>query len=171
MVVLTKWKVPQAAAEHALRRELEKMRSLRWRYLMWWLLLGGPTLYVVYRLDPSSLTRTAIGIAVCMAWLPLVVYISLRSGSSPTYELNEKGLLRRSSSHLYNWKQIQGYRFGDDPDLPGLRCFEFKAWSLYGSKWRIWHFDPSEVDESLLRSILEEHLPGKCLDNMPEGSD
>ena len=30
-------------------------------------------------------------------------------------------------------------------------------------------FNPSEVDESLLRSILEEHIPGKCLDNTSDG--
>lgn len=169
-----KWKMPKPVADWAFRRNMDTMRSLRWRYLTWWVLLGGVAMYLIYRLEPSRVPGFALVIVVAALVLPALLYLQLYMlfrTQGIFYALTDKGSLKRSDKTIvYGWKTIEGFWFYDFPDVPGIRCLAFEVRRL-GKRRREWYFDPSEVDESVLRSILEEHLPGKCLDNMPEGSD
>ena len=177
MAVLAEWTQPKSAAAIEARQAIEQIRPALRRYPLWWVALGIPTFYAIYRFEPDRFWLSTLSTCAVAAvlWLPL--YMMLKDClkiPQHKYRISDKGLVL-DRSFLYRWRYITAYRFTNYPQVGGLRCLEFLTSRRYrrwwSGRWQLWPFDPSEADEFLLRSILEEHLPGKCLDNMPEGSD
>ena len=127
--------------------------------------MGGIALFAVYRRNPDELGQVAILTAFAAAFLPtlLILTLLLARADRISYEFGEKGFLLRGgmNSHFYRWNDIEGFCICTYPELPGMRCVKFSIRVFGKTRQREVPFDPSEVDESVLRSILEEHLPGK----------
>lgn len=166
---MIKWKLPRRAADVELRRSWNQLKALRWHYLATWVILGGSKLYQVLQLHPHDLARTAAGIVAIAAVLPalgyLYLYLHIRF-IGVRYDINDSGLRRRSDrTVLYRWDNVDAFRFGDYPGVPGIRVMDFRVQRT--QKWRRWAFDPSEVKESAIRAIMENRLPGKHWDKKP----
>ena len=169
---MLEWIQPKADAEITARKEIEYTRAALRRYPFWWIVPGIPGLYFIYRLEPDRFWFSALGMGTLALFLFWPLHQTLRDLQrivQTRYQIGDKGL-GISGTLRCRWRLITSYRLVDHPSISGLRCLEYRTIFRYRGWWS-WSFDPSEVNESLLRSILEEHLPGKCLDNMPEGSD
>lgn len=169
MAAILKWKQPKAAVDRDVRRNLDLAKSMARRYVIWWVLLGGAALYIVYRLAPDMVLRVMlqmiVGALIFPAYIIALTVLSIKFDAA--FRIDERGLMRLGGrSFQYNWQDVKGYAIRDDPELLGVRILKFKT--RRSSKWRKWCYDPSEVDESTLRAILEEHLPGKCWDTTPQ---
>lgn len=166
MSVMIKWRQPKAAAKWELKRSWRVLRGFRWHYIAMWLILGGSKLYQVRQLHPDQVSKTAVILTATALLLPAVgylylyVYIRLIGVG---YDMSDRGLRRRSDrSVLHRWGSVEAFQFSDYPGAPRLRALEFKV--QRSDKWRRWAFDPSEVKESVMRTIMEHRLPGKGLD-------
>jgi hypothetical protein len=168
MATLLKWKQPKAVEQEEWCEAGPQMKQMLRCWFKWWIPLAPLTVYLVSRIDPTSTWRTAQCLAEGILVFPLWFYamIRLQRLMSTWYEIGDKMIVGRSgsSSRGYRWSQVEAFRISSRDDLPGIRFFEFKVKGL--KRWNRWGFNPSEVDESRLRAILDEHLPGKCWDNV-----
>jgi hypothetical protein len=113
--------------------------------------------------DKAAVGRGALGLLVGTVLLPLwfcvTLWLAVKYGER--YEICKTGLIKRAgnNSAFHKWDNIEYFRIVDNEDVPGAKAVEFKV-SRFKSLIK-WSFDPAEVEESELRRLLEEHLPGK----------
>jgi len=100
---------------------------------------------------PIALLAVAVVLLVvfvCGAFcVPLTLCISsegLRAGSS-------------SQDRTIGWSEVAEYQIVDHPKIAGLRSLEFKDNRF--DRWRKWTFDPAEVDEQRIVTLMNANVP------------
>lgn len=167
MAVIAKWTMPKQVMEWEQKEQQKALtRALR-AYVKWFIILGGAAAFIVYKYFRDELSRVLAAMSAAAALLPLhtlssFIGVAKRRGG---FTISDKGLSESAGGGTLIWDRIEAYLFADHPGVPGIRRLEFKA--RHRAKWRKWAFDPALVDESALRKIMSDHLPGRCWDGMP----
>jgi hypothetical protein len=169
VAVVLRWTKPSRVADWEWRRKKGEFGPLAWRFLRWSLPLALICVCLTHLFAPQHFRRAAM-LAIGLPVFFLARLYSdgwVNSRSSNKYEVCETGLrIGPGIPVRYRWRDIEGYRLVDHPELQGIRGLSFKVNRF--RRWRTWWFDPSELHEARLRAILEEHLPGKSWDKVPQ---
>jgi hypothetical protein len=165
-----KWRQPKADEQLRRKRSADEFHRAIKICVITWVVGGIPTLYLIHMCVPEQFWVSAGCLAAVAVLFPVWLASFVHIESRAAYSLDGRRGAHRNTPPIrwYRWRRIEGYRLGDHPDVPGLRVLHLKiarVWFERGWGWARWAFDPAEVDESALRAMLEEHLPGKCWDN------
>lgn len=127
----------------------------------WCLILGLPALYMVYRLDPSTLHKAVVGVVGMVLFFPLVFAVDpfLSRFIGIRFRLDEKGF--SDGSVRGAWANVESYRLRDHEELEGVRVVELRI-------SRTTHpinleYDIREVDDSAVTDLLKGHLESGLL--------
>jgi len=165
MAAVLQWTEPIAARRWRWQTvELPEVKKILWLFAKWSLLLGLPTLLLVYRFAPTEFPRVAIGFLVLAVFQPvslaIQVWVSCRSGCR--YSVTRQGLRRSGSSTVvFPWRSMEGYQISEHQRLPGLCVLEFKMKRRHHIHQ--WSFSTSQMSEQELKRAIGRYCPDSRL--------
>jgi hypothetical protein len=158
------WTEPVAVRQWQWQTQgLPQIKNLFGLFAKWSLLLGIPALLILYRVAPTELPRTASVFLAILQSLQVGVQLSANRKDGVRYSVEGKGLRRCASGGtvLYQWKNIESYRFVKHPHISGIGVLELKM--RRSRRVHQWSFNPSRVSEQELSRAMQRHLPARTL--------
>jgi len=160
LVALIKWEQPRIAIARAYESEMRGIKRLMLRIVILSFVIGLSLFYWLHLSVGEVLPAFYQLCLVCVGFyvlFRLLVLYHLRSNS--VYFINEEGIY--INRWLHRWHKLSDVRFYADPDFADIRVLEVCKVIGGRKRSRKAYFDPSEVNESSIRAILDKYVPDK----------
>lgn len=155
MKIIARWQLPKEATEAQWRANMAKFKQMAFHFAKWG--LAGILLLLVLK-EPLNVTNSSILLfvgAVLVFILMIYAQLVINRFDKNVRVIHEGGLFQTPPVQMHLWKNIEWFSISNDPAIPELKMLRFKVRRLKNP--RIWHFNPKEVSEAVIREAMKNH--------------